>query len=116
MEELDKQSIGDGQDNYGQAAAQTVRAIKQAGEASAQAAKAGAEAVANAAAATVQASVETGSATAKIAAGTAAGGPWGAVLSAALGDAAHPFQNPGLLMPCSDGTDHPVYIPSVHCV
>lgn len=43
----------------------------------------GAEATANAAAATVKASVEGGKAAAEIAAGTAAGGPWGAILSAA---------------------------------
>lgn len=84
MAEPDKQQIGDGSDNYGQAAGQMAKAAKQAGqEAAKQAAVGGAEATANAAAATVQASVEGGKAAAEIAAGTAAGGPWGAILSAA---------------------------------
>lgn len=84
MAEPDKQQIGDGSDNYGQAAGQMAKAVKQAGqEAAKQAAIGGAEATANAAAATVQASVEGGKAAAEIAAGTAAGGPWGAILSAA---------------------------------
>ena len=76
MAEPEKQQIGDGSDNYGQAAGQMAKAAKQT------AAK-GAEATANAAAATVKASVEGGKAAAEIAAGTAAGGPWGAILSAA---------------------------------
>ena len=84
MAEPQKQQIGDGQDNYGQAASQMARAAKQAGqEAAKQAAAKGVEAGANAAAATVQAGVEGGKAVAEIAAGTAAGGPWGAILSAA---------------------------------
>lgn len=84
MAESDKQQIGDGSDNYGQAAGQMAKAAKQAGqEAAKQTAMKGAEATANAAAATVQASVEGGKAAAEIAAGTAAGGPWGAILSAA---------------------------------
>ena len=84
MAEPQKQQIGDGQDNYGQAASQMARAAKQAGqEAAKQAATKGVEAGANAAAATVQAGVEGGKAVAEIAAGTAAGGPWGAILSAA---------------------------------
>ena len=59
-------------------------AAKQVGKESAkQAAAAGTKAVANASAAVVQASVEGGKAAAQIAAGTAAGGPWGAILSAA---------------------------------
>ncbi len=77
MAEPDKRQIGDGSDNYGEAAKQMARAAKE------QAAMKGAEAGANAAAATVQASVEGGKAVAEIAAGTAAGGPWGAILSAA---------------------------------
>lgn len=84
MAEPTKQQIGDGSDNYGQAAGQMAKAAKQAGqEAAKQAAVGGAEATANAAAATVQASVEGGKAAAEIAAGTAMGGPWGAILSAA---------------------------------
>jgi len=84
MAEPEKQQLGDGSDNYGQAAGQMAKAAKQAGQETAkQAAAKGAEATANAAAATVQASVEGGKAAAEIAAGTAAGGPWGAILSAA---------------------------------
>ena len=80
MAEPEKQQIGDGQDNYGQAAGQAAKAAKQFSQ---QTAMKSAEATANASAATVQAGVETGKATAGIAAGTAAGGPWGAILSAA---------------------------------
>lgn len=84
MAEPSKQQIGDGSDNYGQAAGQMAKAARQAGqEAVKQTAAKGAEQAANAAAATVKASVEGGKAAAEIAAGTAAGGPWGAVLSAA---------------------------------
>lgn len=84
MAEPDREQIGDGGDNYGQAASQMAKAAKQAGqEAAKQAASKGIEAGANAAAATVRASVEGGKAVAEIAAGTAAGGPWGAALSAA---------------------------------
>lgn len=84
MAELDKRQTGDGADDYGQAAQQMIKAVKQIGdEAGKQAAAKGVEAVANTAAATVQASVEGGTAAAEIAAGTAAGGPWGAILSAA---------------------------------
>ena len=80
MAEPDKQQLGEGQDNFGQAAGQAAKAAKQFSQ---QAAMKGAEATANAAAATVQAGVQTGKAAAQIAAGTAAGGPWGAILSAA---------------------------------
>lgn len=84
MAEPDKRQMGDGSDNYSQAAQQAAKAAKQVGqEAAKQAAAKGAEAGANAAAATVQASVEGGKAVAEVAAGTAAGGPWGAILSAA---------------------------------
>ena len=84
MAEPDKRQIGDGSDNYGEAAKQLTRAAKEAGKKTAeQAAMKGAEAGANAAAATVQASVSGGKAVAEVAAGTAAGGPWGAILSAA---------------------------------
>lgn len=80
MAESDKQQLGEGQDNFGQAAGQAAKAAKQFSQ---QAAMKGAEATANAAAATVQAGAQTGKAAAQIAAGTAAGGPWGAILSAA---------------------------------
>lgn len=84
MAEPQKQQIGDGSDNIGQAAGQAAKAAKNAGkQAAKQAAKKGAEAAANAAAATVKAGVEGGKAVAEIAAGTAAGGPWGAIISAA---------------------------------
>ena len=84
MAEPQKQQIGDGADNYGQAASQMVKAAKQAGqEAAKQAAAKGVEVGANAAAATVQAGVEGGKAVAEVAAGTATGGPWGAIISAA---------------------------------
>lgn len=84
MAEPQKQQMGDGSDNIGQAAGQAAKAAKNAGkQAAKQAAKKGAEAAANAAAATVKASVEGGKAVAEIAAGTAAGGPWGAIISAA---------------------------------
>lgn len=84
MSEPTRQQIGDGSDNYGQAAGQMAKAVKQAGQETAkQAAAKGAEATANAAAATVKAGMEGGKAAAGIAAGTAMGGPWGAILSAA---------------------------------
>lgn len=84
MAEPQKQQIGDGADNYGQAAQQMAKAAKQVSQQAAkQAASKGTEAAANAAAATVKAGVETGKAVSEIAAGTAAGGPWGAIISAA---------------------------------
>ncbi len=84
MSEQTKQQIGDGSDNFGQAAGQMTKAIKQSGqEAAKQAAANGAKATANVAATTVKAGVEGGKTIAEIAAGTAAGGPWGAILSAA---------------------------------
>lgn len=84
MAEPAKQQIGDGQDNFGQAAGKAAQAAKRISqEAAKQAAVKGAEATANAATATVQAGVEGGKAVAEIAAGTAAGGPWGAIISAA---------------------------------
>lgn len=83
-----KQQIGDGQDNYGQAAKEMAKAGKEFGKeagktAAKEAARQGAEATANAAASTVKAGVETGKAVSEIAAGTASGGPWGAIISAA---------------------------------
>ena len=84
MAEQNKTQMGDGADNYGQAAGQMAKAAKQLGQKAAkQAAAKGVEATANAATAAVQASVQGGKAAAEIAAGTAAGGPWGAILSAA---------------------------------
>ena len=74
----EQQRFGDGQDNYLQGAQKGMQAAKQAA-----AIGKTAEAGTNAAAATVQGSVETGKAAANIAAGAAAGGPWGAILSAA---------------------------------
>ena len=79
MAEQNKTQMGDGADNYGQAAGQMAKAAKQLGQKAAkQAAAKGVEATANAATAAVQASVQGGKAAAEIAAGTAAGGPWGA--------------------------------------
>lgn len=84
MAEPQIQQIGDGSDNYPQAATQAAKAAKNIGkEAATQATKKGTEAAANAAAATVKASVEGGKAAAEIAAGTASGGPWGAIISTA---------------------------------
>jgi len=83
MAEPDKQYTGDGNDNYADALRKTAEAAKQIGmTASRNAAAAGAEATANAAAATVKAGIEGGKAVSEIAVGTAAGGPWGAVISA----------------------------------
>lgn len=66
MAEPDKRQIGDGSDNYGEAAKQMAKAAKEAGKETAkQAAVKGAEAGANAAAATVQAGVEGGKAVAR---------------------------------------------------
>lgn len=87
MAEPGKQQMGDGQDNYGQVAKQTRNAAKNISKGMKNAAKhaaaKGAEATVNSAAATVKAGVETGKAVSEIAAGTAAGGPWGAIISAA---------------------------------
>jgi len=80
MQEPVKEQFGDGQDNFGQAAAKASEAARQFSEMSA--AK-GTEMAVNTAAASVQAGLEGGNAVANVAAGTAAGGPWGAVLSAA---------------------------------
>lgn len=77
MSEPLKEQIGEGTDDYGQAAAQMAKASKQAGQELTK------QSVSNVAAATVQAGAQGGGAVAEIAAGTAAGGPWGAILSAA---------------------------------
>ena len=84
MSEPAKQQMGDGQDNYGQAAKQVANVAKQVGKNAAQKAAAkGAEATVNAAAATVKAGAAAGEAATNVAVGTAAGGPWGAIISAA---------------------------------
>ena len=84
MAEPEKQQFGDGSDQWGEAARNLTNAAKELGKESAkQAAVTGAGAAANSSAAIVQAGVEGGKAISEIAAGTAAGGPWGAVLSAA---------------------------------
>lgn len=80
MAEPTKEQFGDGQDNYGQAASKAVEAARLFNE---QAAAKGTEMASNAAAASVHAGLESGSAVANVAAGTAAGGPWGAAISAA---------------------------------
>lgn len=79
----DDRQFGEGQDNYLQGIRSAAEAAKQAGSAAGSVGTAAGEATANAAAATVQAGMETGKAASEIAVGTAAGGPWGAVLSAA---------------------------------
>ena len=82
-QEPTKQQVGEGSDNYGQAAREMAQATKQAGKTAGKAAvKQTAEAGAKAAASTVKAGVKTGKAVAEISAGTAAGGPWGAIISA----------------------------------
>lgn len=79
-----QQQVGEGSDNFGNAARQMAKVAKQTGETVAkQAASKGAETATNAAASTVKAGVETGKAVSEIATGTAAGGPWGAIISAA---------------------------------
>ena len=80
MAEPTKEQFGDGQDNLGQAASKAVEAARLFQE---QAAAKGTEMAVNTAAASVQAGLEGGSAVANVAAGTAAGGPWGAAISAA---------------------------------
>ena len=79
MAEQDNRQLGDGHDNYGQAARKAGEAVKQLGQATAQKS---AEATVNVAAHTIQASAEGGKAIAQLAAGTAAGGPVGAALAA----------------------------------
>lgn len=63
MAEPEKDQIGDGQDNFGQAAGKAIQAAKQIShDAAAEAAVKGAEATANTAAAVVQAGAESGKA------------------------------------------------------
>lgn len=68
---------GKGNDNPGKAASQLIKAARQTGLETTR------QAVANSSAAMVKAGVEGGKAVSEIAVGTAAGGPWGAILSAA---------------------------------
>lgn len=84
MAEPDKQQFGDGGDQWGEAARNLANAAKELGKEGAKTAAAGTAAgAANSSATLVKAGVEGGKAVSEIAAGTAAGGPWGAVLSAA---------------------------------
>lgn len=87
MGQQEKSQFGDGNDNFAGAASQMAKAARSAGgalkAAGQQAAGKGAEAAVNAAAASVNAGIQAGKAAANIAAGTAAGGPWGAIISAA---------------------------------
>lgn len=84
MAEPDKQQFGDGGDQWGEAARNLANAAKELGKEGTKTAAAGTAAgAANSSAALVKAGVEGGKAVSEIAAGTAAGGPWGAVLSAA---------------------------------
>ena len=84
MSEPDKQQFGDGGDQWGEAARNVANAAKELGKDGVKSAASGAAAgAANSSAALVKAGVEGGKAISEIAAGTAAGGPWGAVLSTA---------------------------------
>ena len=109
-EQQNRQQLGDGKDDPGQAARQMSKAAKQANSAASKASAVGsgsssaasgaaaggnaaaaaassqtaaATATANAAAASVNASVQAGQAVTQIAAGTASGGPWGAIIAIA---------------------------------
>lgn len=77
MAEPEKQQFGDGRDNYAGAARQLSDALQQAGQTGTR------QAMSNGAAVLVQSGIKSGKAVSEIAAGTAAGGPWGAILSAA---------------------------------
>lgn len=84
MSEPDKQQFGDGGDQWGEAARNLANAAKELGKEGEKTAAADTAAgAANSSAALVKAGMEGGKAVSEIAAGTAAGGPWGAVLSAA---------------------------------
>ena len=96
MAEPGKQHFGDGRDNYGQAAKETSKAAKNIGKgiknvgkeagknAATQAAVQGTDAAVKATSAMAKVGVEAGKVVSKVAAGTAAGGPWGAAIMAAL--------------------------------
>ncbi len=84
MAEQSKKTMGDGSDNFGSAAKQGAKVAKEFGKnITGQTAKQGSEAVGRVAVAAVKAGAKAGKAVSEIAAGTAAGGPWGAVISAA---------------------------------
>lgn len=84
MSEPDKQQFGDGGDQWGEAARNLANAAKELGKEGVKLAASGTAAgAANSSAALVKAGVEGSKAISEIAAGTAAGGPWGAVLSTA---------------------------------
>ena len=84
MSEPDKEQFGDGGDQWGEAARNLPNAAKELGKEGVKLAASGTAAgAANSSAALVKAGVEGGKAVSEIAAGTAAGGPWGAVLSTA---------------------------------
>ena len=81
-QEPTKQQVGEGSDNYGNAAKQMAKAAKTAGK-TAKAATDSVRATANAAASTVNAGVKAGKAVDRIAKGVAVGGPWCAIISVA---------------------------------
>ena len=104
MAEPEKDQIGDGQDNFGQAAGKAIQAAKQIShDAAAEAAVKGAEATANAAAAVVQAGAESGKAVAEIAAGTAVGRN----SFRRVGNAPQLVQGSGLHLPVPPDYRHP---------
>ena len=77
--EYDKQQIGEGADDYGRAVSQAAKAAKSFGrETAKQSAVKGAEIASNSA---FRLAVGGSKTTAEIAAGSAAGGPWGAIVS-----------------------------------
>ena len=96
MSEPGKQQIGDGRDNYGQAARETSKAAKNIAKGMKDASKEvsknvagqavvqGTDAAVKATSVMAKAGVEAGKVVSKVAAGTATGGPWGAAIMAAL--------------------------------
>lgn len=78
MPKENKNYLGDGHDDYGQALKQAGKAAKATGKIASHT-----KTTANAAAATANVGVKAGKAVANVAKGTAIGGPWGAVISAA---------------------------------
>ena len=96
MSEPGKRQIGDGRDNYGQAARETSKAakniakgMKDAGKevsknVAGQAVVQGTDAAVKATSVMAKVGVEAGKVVSKVAAGTATGGPWGAAIMAAL--------------------------------
>ena len=96
MSEPGKQQIGDGRDNYGQAARETSKAAKNIAKGMKDASKEvsknlagqavfqGTDAAVKTTSVMSKAGVEAGKVVSKVAAGTATGGPWGAAIMAAL--------------------------------